>query len=189
MTLFDVVVVVFVLTVLFVVLWPAMNPPHHNATACTNNQKQIGIAFRIWAGDNIDKYPMGVSVTNGGAMEVVRRGNPLLVFQVMSNELCVPILLVCPQDKGRHAATNFNPLTSGNVSYFVNVDSTGANPQNIMSGDDNFEIGGMPVKSGLLEISSNTLVAWSVRRHKFKENYVTMADGSIQEMSSYMLKD
>ena len=28
---------------------------------CVNNLKQVGLAFRIWEGDNNDKYPMAVS--------------------------------------------------------------------------------------------------------------------------------
>ena len=28
---------------------------------CVNNLKQDGLAFRIWEGDNGDKYPMAVS--------------------------------------------------------------------------------------------------------------------------------
>lgn len=46
-----------------------------------------------------------------------------------------------------------------------------------MSGDDNFETGGVPVKSGLLTISANTAIAWSAGRHKFRGN-VGLADGS-----------
>jgi hypothetical protein len=38
---------------------------------CVNDLKQVGIAFRLWEGDNNDKYPMAVSVTNGGAMELI----------------------------------------------------------------------------------------------------------------------
>jgi hypothetical protein len=35
------------------------------------------------------------------------------------------------------------------------------NPQMILSGDDNFEISGVPVKSGLLELSSNAPISWT----------------------------
>jgi hypothetical protein len=43
-------------------------------------------------------------------------------------------------------------------------------PQAILSGDDNFEINDVPVKSGLLELSSNTPIAWTAARHKFAGN-------------------
>ena len=53
----------------------------------------------------------------------------------------------------------------------------------MLSGDGNFEIGGVPVKSGLLEISSNTPIAWSAARHKFAGN-ILVADGSVQQCSN-----
>ena len=52
----------------------------------------------MWESDNNDKYPMSISVTNGGAMEAVLNGNPMRVFQVMSNELSIPKILICPED-------------------------------------------------------------------------------------------
>src|ERR1039458_4587689 len=52
---------------------------------CVNNLKQIGLAFRIWEGDNGDKLPMQVPVRKGGAKELVVKGNVAACFQVMSN--------------------------------------------------------------------------------------------------------
>jgi prepilin-type processing-associated H-X9-DG protein len=102
----------------------------------------------------------------------------------MSNELSSPKILVCPQDKHRHAATNFNArLMADNLSYFVNPDSNEANPQDIMSGDDNLEIRGVRVKSGLLIITSNTPIAWTADRHRLSGN-IGMADGSVQGVSN-----
>jgi hypothetical protein len=54
--------------------------------ACMNNLKQVGLAYRQWAIDNNDKYPMRVSVTNGGAMETSGGRDVYLNFLVMSNE-------------------------------------------------------------------------------------------------------
>jgi competence protein ComGC len=64
---------------------------------CTNNLKQIALSFRIWAGDNNDEFPMNVSVTNGGAMELALRGSIYESFLVMSNELSTPKILVLSQ--------------------------------------------------------------------------------------------
>lgn len=121
-------------------------------------------------------------------MEAVTVGNAIPVFQVMSNELSTPWILLCPQDSRRHAATNFNfALTSGTVSYFVNPDAVEAEPQDVLCGDDNFEIGGVPVKSGLLRVSTNTPFAWTRDRHKFG-GYVGMADGSAQIVTNAVIK-
>jgi len=182
-------VVMFLLFMLAIVLLPALvqRPQRHAMHInCQNNLKQMGLAFRIWEGDHDDKYPMAVSVTNWGAMEAVRQGNPLLVFQVMSNELSTPKLLICPNDKLRTWATSFS-LTTSNVSYFLNIDAVETEPQDIMSGDDNFDIGGAPVHSGLLTVLTNTPIAWSRTRHKFS-GYLLMADGSAQQASNSNLK-
>jgi hypothetical protein len=180
----ETVVAACVLVIVIAVLVPALRAPKQKRYHfdCTNNIKQIGLAFRIWEGDNNDKYPMAVSVTNGGAMEDVLAGNPMRVFQVMSNELSTPRVLLCSEDEGRQRATNFL-LTAKNVSYFVNADAIEANPQDIMIGDDNFEINGVRIKSGLSVISSNSPVAWSATRHKFCGN-VGLADGSCQSFKN-----
>jgi len=52
--------------------------------ACLNNLKQIGLSYSAWAGDHNGKFPMDVSVTNGGVMELAATGNVAAVFQVMS---------------------------------------------------------------------------------------------------------
>ncbi|HEX7569749.1 MAG TPA: type II secretion system protein, partial [Verrucomicrobiae bacterium] len=63
------------------------------------------------------------------------------------------------------------------------VDANPKDPQMLLSGDDNFAISGIPVKSGLLEISSNTPIAWTSARHKFAGN-IGLADGSVQQVSN-----
>ncbi len=152
--------------------------------SCVNNLKQVGLAYRIWAGDNNDKYPMDISATNGGTMELVNGRNAWLDYLVMSNELSTPKILVCPQDEEHQPpATNFSSQLAGHISYFVGLDAGAKFPQTLLSGDDNFEISGAPVKSGLLAISSNTPIAWSAARHKFSGNLL-LADGSVQSSSN-----
>jgi prepilin-type processing-associated H-X9-DG protein len=188
MTLVEVLVVICTIVLLIIVIAPAFIPDHPRKAPminCVNNLKQIGIAFRIWAGDYDDKYPMEVSVTNGGTLELTVDGkNPWLNFLVMSNDLVTPRILVCPADKDRAAATNFTTVFSAtNVSYFVGVDADENYPQRILSGDDNFEFGGVSVKSGLLELSTNTPIAWSAARHKYSGN-ICFADGSVQTLGN-----
>jgi prepilin-type processing-associated H-X9-DG protein len=81
------------------------------------------------------------------------------------------------------ATNSWRELNNQNVSYFVGLDASAENPRTILSGDDNFEIGGVPVKSGLLEISSNMPIAWSAARHKFGGN-IGLADGSVQSVDN-----
>jgi hypothetical protein len=74
--------------------------PRAQGISCVNNLKQIGVGFRTRSLDNADKYPCNVPTNAGGVMEVCEAGadgfekNPAAVFQVMSNELSTPGLLL-----------------------------------------------------------------------------------------------
>lgn len=190
LTLIEVLVVVFVLLILVAILLPAPHNPKRMAQRinCVNNLKEIGLSYKLWEGDNNDKFPMAVSVTNGGAMELVAAGNVTTCFQVMSNELSTPKILLCPEDAPHTFATNFDTgFTSRNISYFVGAEANETNAQMFLSGDDNFEIGSVPVKSGLLEFHTNAPIAWSATRHKLAGN-IGLTDGSVMQLSQTGLK-
>ena len=97
--------------------------PKAQRISCINNLKQIGLAFRIWSGDNYDQYPFNLSTNAGGTLELCAReadgfdGNGWLHLLVLSNELNTPKVLVCPQDRRRKAATNFTSLRAEYVTY------------------------------------------------------------------------
>jgi prepilin-type processing-associated H-X9-DG protein len=191
MTLVEVLVVIFVVGFfVLVIVSSGDNTRYRKARriACVNNLKEISLACRIWEGDHGDKYPMDVSVTNGGTMELSKVGTDgWRNFLVMSNELSTPRILICPADQ-RNEATDFGPsFGNTNISYFINLDAAGANPQMLLFGDDNFEMGGVPVESGLLQISTNTLIAWSAARHGRAGN-VALTDGSVQQLTTSSLQ-
>lgn len=158
---------------------------------CVNNLKQTGLAFRTWALDNGDHYPMQVSITLGGTMELVTNGNAFAHFRVMSNELSTPKILFCPQetDPMRQPAWTFAsavPPSTGmipytgdtNISYFVGVDATDVSPQMILSGDRNLCVDGVLVRRRLLNLWTNSVVTWNVPRHE-KGGNIAFADGSV----------
>jgi len=84
------------------------------------------IGFRIWEGDNSDKYSMAVSSSAGGANEYlshasaglstpaapVKSKDAGMAFMVMSNELSTAKILFCPSDNihtgGSGYATNYS---------------------------------------------------------------------------------
>jgi prepilin-type N-terminal cleavage/methylation domain-containing protein len=189
MTLVEVLVVIVVLAVLVVILLPALaaSKRKNSHLGCVNNVKEIGLAYRLWAGDNGDKFPMEVSVTNGGTMGLANGQNAWINYFVMSNELSTPKILHCPADTNSFAATNFSiGFNNQNVSYFVGLDANKNFPQALLAGDDNFAIGGVPVKSGLLEFSTNAPITWTSARHHFAGN-IGLADGSVQQVTSSSL--
>ena len=151
---------------------------------CVSNLKQIGIAFRLWEGDHGDKYPMSVSVTNGGAVELIAPGKAYILWQTVSNQLISPRTLWCPADLDHVAATNFSTgFSDANLSYFVNLDAAEMYPQMIIDGDDNLLVDGKRVQSGILNLWTNSSVAWTKDRHHGVGN-IGMADGSAQQTTS-----
>jgi len=185
MTLFEVAVVIAVLLIVVALLLPAIaNSRRPRGINCVGNLKQVGVAFRLWQGDNNDKYPMAVSVTNGGAMELIATGNVAACFQLMSNELSTPKILLCPQDTRRAWATNFSTgFGNSNVSYFVGLVAAETDPRMLLDGDDNLIVGGAPTRPGILNLWTNTPVRWTQDRHRGAGN-LGLADGSVQTVTS-----
>jgi hypothetical protein len=131
------------LIILPAMLLPALSQAKGKAQRinCSNNMKQIGLSFRTWAIDNEDNFPFNVSTNKGGTLELCLPGsdgfdrNSAFHFQVMSNELSTPKILVCPTDGKKKAALNFESLQAGNVSYQVcsGTNVADVNPEQVLA--------------------------------------------------------
>jgi hypothetical protein len=154
--------------------------------SCHNNQKSIGLSFRLWAEDHDEKYPAQVSVTNGGVMELAAQGAAFPTFLAMSNELSTPKILFCPGDRNRRLVATFATLADTNLSYFVNLDADETAPQGLLLGDRNLATNNVALKPGLAMLSTNSLVSWTAELHAHQGN-VTLADGSVQQLNDSKL--
>jgi len=188
LTLVEVLVISAVLIVLTSLLWPSIAEPREprQRIQCIHNLKQIGLATRVWEGDHGDKYPWSVPGTNGGTMDFISGPNAWRHFQVMSNELSTPKVLLCPADDSRRvAATNFNFMNNSNVSYFVGIDAPETNPQSLLFGDR--ITNGTPIRNGILELTTNSPTGWTAEIHR-KVGNIVLADGSVQQVSQNGLR-
>ena len=157
-TLIELLVVIAIIAILAAMLLPALAAAKKKAQRinCVNNLKQVGLSFRIWSGDNSDKYPMNAANNQGGAYYGTAGGGSswsaqsaalmgtwsFTPFQTMSNELSTPKILMCTSSQKTYnsnfvaayqsAIGTFSALS---VSYFVARDATESNPQMILAGD------------------------------------------------------
>jgi competence protein ComGC len=182
-TILEALVVILIVVLVLAMFLPTLARPQRrsNRIGCVNYLKQIGIAVRVWHGDNNDKYPMNVPIALGGARELLAAGNVAACFQVMSNELSTPKILVCPADKQRKYATNFDTiLTRTNISYFLALNASESDPQAILSGDDNLIQNHQPVSPGIVKLSTSP-ATWTSDRHQ-GAGFILVADGSVQSV-------
>lgn len=186
-TLIELVLVTSISCVLILLLIPRPRPPALGIK-CVNNLKNVGLSFRIFAGDNCDKFPMEISTNQRGLSEYkFDPGAAARVFKCLSNELSTPKIVVCPSDK-RKEATNFVSLTLANVSYFVGWNAAVVDPSGFLAGDRQI---GFPraVSNATFTISSNRAsnLSWVPGPHSGLGN-IAFADGSVQQLTDARLR-
>ena len=189
LTRVEVLVIAVTLVVLALVAWASLPWLREAAKRqnCFSRLRAEGFAIWLWAGDHNDKFPMEISTNDGGAREWMSGGNAFRCFQVMSNELNTPRILICPADN-RQAATNFQgDFNEQRLSYFVGLDAQRkTNTSMFLFGDRNLT-NNLGTKDGVLELTAKQSTGWTREMHNNRGN-ICLVDGSVQKLDAAQLR-
>lgn len=194
-TLLELLTTIAIIAVLAALLLPALQNSYRKArrAVCTSQLKQVSVAFHSWAHDHNDLYPMQVSTSAGGTKEFAEQTvlNPnesftYRHFQAVSNELLVAKVLLCPAEKTRTAARDFESLRNENISYWVNNDAVFGHPSSPLAGDRNVRTSGR-TEWTFVQFGAGDAIEFSADLHGHRGN-VAFGDAHVDTLDSAALR-
>jgi prepilin-type N-terminal cleavage/methylation domain-containing protein/prepilin-type processing-associated H-X9-DG protein len=191
-TLLELLMVIAIIALLAVMLLPALAraKAQSKVVACASQLRQVGLGFHAFAHDHDGHFPMDAPTNTGGSLEFAQAGASLggpfyfafRHFQVLSNDLVTPRLLVCPADFLREPVPDFASLRNEHVSYFVGVNAEFAKPGSLLAGDRNLR----RADSGMdwmIRAGTNAPLVWTRSLHEDRGNLL-FADGRVETLTS-----
>ncbi len=193
-TLVELLTVIAIIGILAALLMPALEQAKARAKRiqCIGNQKEIGLAFHLFANDHGGKFPTLVSTNDGGSLEFVIAGyqihGPFYFsfqhFRPLAGSLGTPKLLACPADLERWAGTNFNQFNNANLSYAIGLVTDPDNPRAILVADRNLPACHHPPPgptiASLYVLTNIPPPYWPAGLHERKGN-ILFTDGHVEE--------
>jgi prepilin-type N-terminal cleavage/methylation domain-containing protein len=194
-TLVELLVVIAIIAILAALLLSTLGSAKSKAhrIACVNNQKQIGLALNLWAGDHGDRYPPVVDAAEGGSQKALETW---LHFLTLTNELTTPKVLHCPADRVKKIASSFSSsptglrtLKNGAISYAIATHKP--QPGNSMMhltadrnllGREREGCGYGEIYGFITQIKAGDDFGWDNTMHARAGN-MALADGSVQQFS------